>query len=103
MYRLELDDEEVRLPEYLLLNQRMQLCEMLIELNPDYFTYELPPSKYTGIHSSDRVERRLSILGEYIYDASPCEESSSVVTRYKKSRNVKREVPFSALERTNLN
>ena len=100
MYKIDLDNETVYLPEYLPLAQRIQLCEMLTEANPEYFTYELPPSKYTGIHSSDRVERRLAILGEYIYDSSPSDKPSSVITRYKKVRNVKREIPFSALERT---
>ncbi len=99
MYRIDFDDEQVCLPEYLPLAQRIELCELLTELNPEYFTYELPPSKYTGIHASDRVKHRLSILGEYIYDSSPTDEPSSVITRYKKTRNVKREVPFSALER----
>ena len=100
MYRINLGDSEIKLPEYLSVQERIKLCEMITEEYPEFFTYEIPPSRYTGIHSSDRVKRRLRIMGEYIFDASPDKREAHVITRYKQARNYKRELPFSALERT---
>lgn len=101
VYRLVFDSKKtIKLPTNLDLQGRIKYCEDLIEKYPQEFEYVIP-DKGNNYDFCQKVENRLSIMGEYIYDASEY-KLVNVITEWGRRRNKRREIPFSYLENTEV-
>ncbi len=97
IYKIILNSEKsIVLPTDLQLEERIKFCEDLIAKYPEEFEYVIP-DKGNNYDFCQKVENRLSIMGEYIYDASEY-KLVNVITEWGKRRNKRREIPFSHLE-----
>ena len=94
---------KIDLPNSRTCEERIKLCEQIIEKYPEYFEYALPSGKVSGpMNASEKVVQRLRVMGEYIYQSSPATENN-VTTAWKKKRNKKKEIPFSTFKRRDDN
>lgn len=91
-YCVFMGEDKIKLPNNLNTQERIELCQKIIDEHPEYFEYIPPTGKYTKMHSSDKVKMRLATMGEYIYTSSTRGKDSSVITDWKKYRNKKNEI-----------
>lgn len=87
----------IDLPTELSLEERIDLCERIINEYPLYFTQHI-----AGSNCSEQVayktELRLEIMANYILNAEKERVQGSVISRYKEKRIRKSEAIFSELE-----
>lgn len=98
-YYLKLNyDEEIELPTNLELEDRIKLCEEILEKYPNQFKYILPKNSSDPNIVGNRASMRLEIMGSYILDASPKDKEYPTLTDYKEKRIKKNEINMSGLE-----
>lgn len=98
-YYLKLNyDEEIELPTELELEDRIKLCEEILEKYPDQFRYIMPKNSSDPNIVGNRASMRLEIMGSYILDASPKDKEYPTLTDYKEKRIKKNEINMSGLE-----
>ena len=90
-----MDNRKVELPTGLDLKERIALCEKVIEENYEYFEYVLPTSK-ESIDFAAKVMIRLSVMGDYIYSASPSPDKP-ILSHHAEKQIIKHEVPLADL------
>lgn len=90
-WNIYMDDRKISLPGDLSLEERIALCEKIISENFEYFDYEIPGTTSATINSSDKVMIRLSVMGDYIYSASPSKERPTL-TEHKQRKIAKNEL-----------
>lgn len=101
IYKISLDNSKIIvLPPDLDLQQRIEYCEKLINKYPEDFRYEIP-DKGNNYDFCEKVENRLCMMGQYIYDASEY-KLEGVITEWGQRRNKFRELPFSYLEQSEV-
>lgn len=97
-YYIRLDDDEtIDLPTEYELQERIELCERIIEEYPKYFEQHI-----AGSNCSEQVARkteiRLDIMANYILNSASTIERAPVLSRYKQKRVQNTEKSFSDLE-----
>lgn len=98
-YYLKLNyDEEIELPTNLELEDRIKLCEEILEKYPDQFKYILPKNSSDPNIVGNRASMRLEIMGSYILDASPRSKEYPTLSDYKEKRIKSNEINMSELE-----
>ena len=98
-YYLKLNyDEEIELPTELDLNERIKLCEEIIDKYPDQFRYIMPKNSSDANIVGNRASMRLEIMGSYILDASPKDKEYPTLSEYKEKRIKSNEINMSELE-----
>ena len=90
-------DEEIELPTDLELDERMKLCEDIIEKYPDQFRYVMPKNSKDANIVGNQASMRLEIMGSYILDASK-DKSCHILSEYKEKRIRSNEINMSELE-----
>lgn len=85
----------ITLPNELETQERIELCEKIINENPWYFKYVLP--KGTNDIIGKKVEMRLTIMANYIlFSLKPIgDEKKMIPTNYKMKHRNYTEIPFS--------
>lgn len=91
-------DTEIELPSELELQERIKLCEEIIEKYPDQFRYVLPKNNKDANIFGNQVSMRLEIMGSYILDAAPKDKEYPVLTEYKEKRIKTNEISMTELE-----
>ena len=90
--------EEVELPQELDLDERIALCQKIIDEYPDSFKYVLPQSNKDANIVGNQASMRLELLGTYILNAVEKDKECPVMTEYKEKRVAKNEINMSYLE-----
>lgn len=88
-----MDNRKIELPNDLDLAERIELCQKIIDDNYEYFEYKLPTSTQGQIDSSEKVVIRLSVMGDYIYAASPSPDKP-ILSHHAEKQIIKHEVPL---------
>lgn len=91
-------DVEIELPSELELQERIKLCEEIIDKYPDQFRYVLPKNSRDANIFGGQVSMRLEIMGSYILDAAPKDKEYPVLTEYKEKRIKTNEISMTELE-----
>lgn len=78
--------------------ERVELCNELIEQYPMYFKPWESGIAVNLKNVGNSAYRRLELLADYILDSTPNNDDYSLLTRYKEKRNKQTEVVFSDLE-----
>ena len=89
-WTIYMDDKKVELPTDLNLQDRIELCEQIIENNYEYFDYQVPRED-SQIISSEKVMIRLSVMGDYIIAAAPSDERVTI-TKYRERKIARHEI-----------
>lgn len=80
---------EIELPMYETIEERISFCENLIECNKIDFEYDLPMTKQKNCFM-DRVIRRLDFLGYYLCELLNKKEKDIITEKQEKTyQNVK--------------
>lgn len=90
-------NEIVVLPSENSLQERIELCDRLINEFPDYF-YQYS-STTTGVVGSAKVCARLEAMANYILSAADNSKEYPVMTEYRQKLVKNNEIPFSTLEK----
>ena len=99
-YSIKLDlNNEIELPQHLDLQERIALCEEILEKYPEYFRYVMPKSARDNDVAGRNVTIRLDIMGSYILDAAEKDKEYPVLSDYKKKRIKNNEINISELEK----
>ena len=98
MYIRLMHGEEVELPQELDLDERIALCQKIIDEYPDSFKYVLPQSNKDANIVGNQASMRLELLGTYILNAVEKDKECPVMTEYKEKRVAKNEINMSYLE-----
>ena len=78
--------------------ERIELCNELIEAYPTYFKPWETGIAVSLKNAGNSAYRRLELLADYILDSTPNNDEYSLLTHYKEKRNKQTEVVFSELE-----
>ena len=98
MYVRLMHGEEVELPQELDLDERIALCQKIIDEHPDSFKYVLPQSNKDANNVGNQASMRLELLGTYILNAVEKDKECPVLTEYKEKKVNKNEINVSYLE-----
>lgn len=98
MYVKLMHGEEIELPQELDLNERIALCQKIIDDNPVSFRYILPKNNKDPNVVGNQASMRLEVLGTYILGAVDNDKENPIITEYKEKRINKNEVSMSYLE-----
>lgn len=90
-------NEIVVLPSEKNLQERIELCNELLEQFSEYF-YQYP-SGITGCIGSAKVCARLEAMANYILDAADKDKDCTILSKYKENQAKINEVAFSTLEK----
>lgn len=97
-YYIMLDnDKKIELPDELDTQERIKLCEDIINEYPSYFTQCIACSTCSEI-ASYKVELRLEIMANYILNSANKKSEYPIMSEYKKKLIKHTEVLFSDLE-----
>lgn len=97
-YYIKLDnDDKIELPSELGTEQRIKLCEDIINSYPLYFKQCLPGSNCTEL-ASYKVEMRLEVMANYILGSIDKDDDNPVMSEYKQKLVNNLEKPFSEFE-----
>ena len=91
-------DEEIELPTNLGLEDRIKLCEEILDKYPDQFRYIMPKNSSDANIVGNRASIRLEIMGSYILDAAPKDKEYPTLSNYKEKRIKSNEINMSELE-----
>ena len=79
--------------------ERIKLCENIIEEYPQYFKHYDSSIPFTIGDSGNKISRRLEIMADYILASTKIDSEYTILSDYKEKRNKNSEVFFSELER----
>ncbi len=96
MYLKINDDIKIDLPDDLMIDERKDLCNEIIEKHKEYFNYTLPTSK--SDRSGENVQKRLSVLASYLYNTVKDIKTDNILTNHKERRDNVREIKFSVID-----
>lgn len=91
-------DKEIELDDNLELQDRIKLCQGLIDTYPDYFVYTLPKNSTDVNISGLKVETRLDIMASYILAGSKRYKEDGLLSEYKEKLVAYNEINMSDLE-----
>lgn len=98
MYVRLMNDEEIELPQELELEERIALCQKIIDDHPISFEYIMPKNNKDANIVGEQASMRLEILGTYILSAVEKDKEHPVMSKYKDKKVSKNEVNMSYLE-----
>lgn len=89
-------NEIITLPADKNLQERIELCDRLINEFSDYFYQQ--PSTEKGFVGSSKVCARLEAMANYILNGASNDSSCVIMSEYKDKLIKNSEIPFSTLE-----
>ena len=92
------EDMVIDLPEDLDTKGRMEFCQKVIDMYPQYFEQVLAKYCSNNETAENKVKRRLEIMANYIISSSTDDKKYPILSSYKEKRNDRFEVRFSELE-----
>lgn len=98
MYVRLMNDEEIELPQELDLEERIALCQKIVDEHPMSFKYIMPKNNTDANIVGEQASMRLELLGTYILGAVEKDKEHPVMSRYKDKKISKNEVSMSYLE-----
>lgn len=98
MYIRLMNDEEIELPQELDLEERIALCQKIVDEHPMSFKYIMPKNNTDANIVGEQASMRLELLGTYILGAVEKDKEHPVMSRYKDKKISKNEVSMSYLE-----
>ena len=98
MYIRLMHGEEVELPQELDVDERIALCQKIIDEHPDSFRYILPKNSKDSNIVGNQASMRLELLGTYILGAAGRDREHTIMTEYKEKRVGQNEINMSYLE-----
>lgn len=97
-YYIMLDNnKKIELPSELDTQERIALCESIIEKYPKYFTQCIAGSMCSET-ASYKVELRLEIMANYLLDSAKDKNTHGIMSDYKTKLVKNTEKPFTELE-----
>lgn len=95
------NDNEIELSTDLNLQERIKLCEDIIEQYPNYFRYIMPKNNKDQNLSGNYASMRLEIMGSYILDATEKDKDYPTLSKYKEKCIKNNEIGMNELEKYN--
>lgn len=94
-------DTTFTLPTDINTQERIELCNKIIDDNPEYFSQSIAANRYGKGTASDKVCSRLNIMATYILngESSDDKDGYTLLSNYKEERNKRTEITFSTIER----
>ena len=93
------NDLTIELSGELNTQERIKLCEDIIEEYPQYFKHYDSSIPFTIGDGGNKISRRLEIMADYILASTKIDSEYTILSDYKEKRNKNSEVFFSELER----
>ena len=93
------NDLTIELSGELNTQERIKLCEEIIEKHPQYFKQCESSLPFIIGDGGNRISRRLEIMADYILASTKNDSEYTLLTEYKDKRNKNTEIVFSDLER----
>lgn len=89
------------LPTDIPTQERIALCNSIIEQNPEYFTQQISKPSKNESTASSKVCSRLDIMATYILngEARGSKQEYALLSAYKEGRNKATETIFSSIDR----
>ena len=98
-YYIKFDyDDEIELPSDKTLEERIAICNEIIEAYPQYFEQKLQSSDRNGSSASYKTMLRLSIMADYLLACAGKDSEYPTLTNYKDNQLKTTEITFSDFE-----
>ena len=91
-------NHEIELPSDKTLEERIALCNEIVDKYPQYFEQKLESSDRNGAGASYKTMLRLSIMANYLLACAPKSSEYPILTNYKSNQNKVNEITFSDFE-----
>lgn len=92
MYLRLMDGSEIDLPNELELQERIDLCNKIIEEHEESFRYIMPKSNNDPNYVGTQASIRLELMGTYILAATKRDKNIPIMSEYKEKRIAENEI-----------